>query len=237
MVTETASVSPVPDTPVSPSGPLTELRPTQDPLTPTQNPAQPTPTLSKGEVDVSYLLPTATPLNLPHFDIPTPTAMPATGPDGGAPDSSAVTRLVIPKMGLDTVVEYVPFNGSTWLISGLHQEIAWMGDTSWPGLGGNTGLAGHVDLVTGAKGPFWNLKDLKTGDQITLYTEKNIYTYQVREQTVVEDYDLSVIQPTDKPQLTLITCTTWDPDLRMYIKRLVVYADLANVHPQTSQSN
>ncbi len=236
-VAETASVPPVPETPASAAGPLTELRPTQDPLIPTPDPAQPTPTLSKGEVDISYLLPTATPLNLPQFNIPTPTFIPQTGPDGGSPDSSAITRLVIPKMGLDTVVKFVPFNGSTWLISGLHQEIAWMGDTSWPGLGGNTGLAGHVDLVTGAKGPFWNLKDLKPGDEVTLYTEKNIFTYQVREQTVVEDYDLSVIQPTDKPQLTLITCTTWDPELHMYIKRLVVYADLANIHPLSSQSN
>ncbi len=112
-----------------------------------------------------------------------------------------------------------------------------MGDTSWPGLGSNTGLAGHVDLVTGAKGPFWNLKELKTGDEITLYTEKKLYTYRVREQAVVDDYDLSVIQPTDKPQITLITCTTWDPELRIYLKRLVVYADLANVLPLASQSN
>ncbi len=229
--------SPVQETPVLSSGPLTELRPTLDPRLPTQDPAQPTPTLSNGEVDISYLLPTATPVDLPDFDIPTPTLIPSTGPNGGSPDSSAVTRLVIPKMGLDTVVKYVPFSGSTWLISGLKQEIAWMGDTSWPGLGGNTGLAGHVDLVTGAKGPFWNLKELKKGDEITVYTEKNLYTYQVREQTVVEDYDLSVIQPTDKPQITLITCTTWDPELHMYLKRLVIYADLANVNPRTSQSN
>ena len=140
-------------------------------------------------------------------------------------------------MGLDTVVKYVPFSGSTWLISGLKQEIAWMGDTSWPGLGGNTGLAGHVDLVTGAKGPFWNLKELQAGDQVTVYTEKNIYTYQVREQTVVGDYELSVIQPTDKPQITLITCTSWDAELHMYLNRLVVYADLTSVRPVTASSN
>jgi LPXTG-site transpeptidase (sortase) family protein len=224
-------------TPVGPSDGITELRPTLDPRLPTQDPAQPTPTLSNGEVDISYLLPTPTPVDLPNFDIPTPMVIPSTGPNGGSPDSSAVTRLVIPKMELDTIVKYVPFSGSTWLISGLKQEIAWMGDTSWPGLGGNTALAGHVDLVTGAKGPFWNLKELKKGDEITVYTEKNLYTYRVREQTVVEDYDLSVIQPTDKPQITLITCTSWNPELHMYIKRLVIYADLANVNPLTSQSN
>jgi len=36
---------------------------------------------------------------------------------------------------MDTVVKYVPYDGLTWLIAGLQQEIAWMGDTSWPGLG------------------------------------------------------------------------------------------------------
>jgi|GEM_PF-1688810 len=219
-------------TPPPLSGGQTELRPTQDPRLPTPEPVQPTPTLTHGEVDISYLLPTATPVDLPQYDIPIPTLMPLTGPDGGSPDSSAVTRLVIPKMGLDTVVKYVPFSGSTWLISGLKQEIAWMGDTSWPGLGSNTGLAGHVDLVTGAKGPFWNLKELKTGDEVLVYTETNIYSYRVRQQTVVEDYDLSVIEQTEKPQVTLITCTTWDPDLRMYTRRLVIFADLAGVRPR-----
>jgi sortase A len=230
-------VLPGQETPATPAQTLSEVRPTLDPNLPTQDPNLPTPTLSPGEVDISYLLPTATPVVLPDFNIPVPTLIPSTGPNGGSPDSSAITRLVIPKMGLDSMVKYVPFSGSTWLISGLKQEIAWMGDTSWPGLGGNTGLAGHVDLVTGAKGPFWNLKDLKAGDEVTLYTEKNIYTYRVREQTVVEDYDLSVIQPTDKPQLTLITCTTWNAELYMYLKRLVVYADFANVRPVSSQSN
>jgi LPXTG-site transpeptidase (sortase) family protein len=138
-------------------------------------------------------------------------------------------------IGVDTVVKYVPFNGETWLIGGLKQEVAWMGDTSWPGLGGNTGLAGHVDLADGSAGPFWRLKELKSGDVIMLYTEKNIYTYQMRAQVTVEDYDLSVIAPTEKPQLTLITCINWDATLHAYVQRLVVYADLVGVEPIANQ--
>jgi LPXTG-site transpeptidase (sortase) family protein len=158
--------------------------------------------------------------------------MPATGPDGGPPDASAVTRIVIPAISLDTVVKYVPFNGDTWLISGLKQEVAWMGDTSWPGLGGNTGLAGHVDLVDGSAGPFGDLKQLQTGDQVIIHTQQKVYTYRVSEQKVVPDTDLSVVAATTKPQITLITCTDWSTELRTYLQRLIVFAELVQVQAQ-----
>lgn len=214
---------------------LIPLRPT--PEEPPPLPPAATPTLTAGEIDLSHLLPTPTPLTLPDFPIPTPTGTGLVGPDGGEADTSAIVRISIPAMRLVTNVKYVPFGGSTWLISGLKQEVAWMGDTSWPGVGGNTGLAGHVDLVTGARGPFWNLKDLKAGDEVVLQTLKKVYTYRVSRQAVVDDHDLSVIQPTSKPQLTLITCTGWDTSLRVYLKRLVVFAELLSVQPIVSASN
>jgi sortase A len=103
-----------------------------------------------------------------------------------------------------------------------------MGDTSWPGLGSNTGLAGHVDLADGSDGPFRYLADLEPGDEVILYTQKRVYTYRVRSQVIVEEDDLSVVAPTEKPQITLITCVGWDAELRLYLQRLVVYADLIN---------
>ena len=190
-------------------------------------------------VELLAVWPTPTPDTLPDYPIPAPPEHLNEGPDGNAPDASAMTRILIPNMGLDTVVKYVPYNGSSWLIGGLKQEIAWMGETSWPGLGSNTGLAGHVDLANGDSGPFWNLSDLKAGDQITVFTERNRYVYQMREAKIVPDSDLSVIEPTEKPQLTLITCTGWDAELRLYLQRLVVYADLVAVEAleQTAQGN
>jgi LPXTG-site transpeptidase (sortase) family protein len=216
---------------------LLELRPTPNPSELIENQSLPTPTLTNGEIDISHLLPTPTPSVLPDYPIPTPTAFAAVGPNGSEPDSSAVSRIVIPSMSLDAIVKYVPFNGSTWLISGLKQEVAWMGDTSWPGLGGNTGLAGHVDLVTGEKGPFWNLRNLRSGDEVKLYTAQRIYTYRVSEQKVVEDTDLTVIQESTKPKLTLITCTGWNNQVRLYLQRLVVSAELINMQPLSSASN
>ncbi|HSQ26666.1 MAG TPA: sortase [Anaerolineales bacterium] len=182
-------------------------------------------------VEVWDAWPTPTPNSLPDYPIPDPPEHLMQGADGNEPDSSDMTRITIPAMGLDTVVKYVPFDSSSWLIGGLKQEVAWMGDTSWPGLGSNTGLAGHVDLANGDSGPFWNLGDLKAGDQVTVFTEHNQYTYMVRDSRIVPDSDLSVIEPTEKPQLTLITCAGWDAELKLYLLRLVVFADLVEVKP------
>ncbi len=101
-----------------------------------------------------------------------------------------------------------------------------MGNTSWPGLGGNTGLAGHVTVAGMGDGPFRHLDELPVGEVVLLYTEKNVYTYQVRENKVTDDGDMSVIQPTNNPQISLITCINWDNDLHTYLNRLVVIADL-----------
>jgi sortase A len=130
----------------------------------------------------------------------------------------------------------VPYDGITWLISGLQQEVAWMGNTSWPGLGSNTGLAGHVTVAGMGDGPFRHLDELPDGELVLIYTEQNIYTYQVRESEVTDDSDMSVALPSNNPQITLITCVNWDQDSRTYLNRLVVVADLVSTEPLTMGS-
>jgi hypothetical protein len=91
-----------------------------------------------------YSTPEATPLvTLPSFPIPTPKILVTPAAGEPEPDTSAVARIIIPALLLDTVVKYVPFDGQTWYITGLRQEVAWLGDTShgrdwaairrWPG--------------------------------------------------------------------------------------------------------
>jgi len=171
------------------------------------------------------------PETLPDYPVPTPTVVETAQEDDGLPDTSSVERIVIPALALDTIVKYVPFSEFTWLIAGLRQEIAWMGETSWPGLGGNTGLAGHVTLGDGSDGPFRHLEELEAGDEIKLYTGKNEYTYRVREKTVVKDTNFSVVEKTENSQITLITCTGWNQAARMYLERLIIYADLEDTSP------
>ena len=106
-----------------------------------------------------------------------------------------------------------------------------MGNTSWPGLGSNTGLAGHVTVAGIGDGPFRHLDELPLGEVVILYTEKNVYTYQVRESRITDDGDMSVTMPTNSPQISLITCTDWDDDSHTYLNRLIVIADLVRAEP------
>ena len=178
------------------------------------------------------LLPSATELDsLPDFPIPTPDPDKIAESGEKYQDITPVERISIPSIEVDTIVKFVPFKRNNWLISGLKQEVAWMGDTSWPGLGGNTALAGHITLNDGSDGPFRYLEEVKIGDLIRLYSEENIYTYKIRELRIVEDNDLSILAQTNYPQLTLITCTKWDRDVYMYLNRVIVLSDLVDIKP------
>ena len=111
-----------------------------------------------------------------------------------------------------------------------------MGNTSWPGLGSNTALAGHVTVAGMGDGPFRHLDELQNGEVVILYTEKNIYTYHVRESRVTDEEDMSVTLASDDPQVTLITCVDWDTESQTYVNRLVVFADLIRTVPITMGS-
>ena len=163
---------------------------------------------------------------MPNYPVPSPSLIPTNGINGPELDSSSVVRIVIPSLDVDAIVHYIPFEGLTWPIEGLREDVAWLGNSSWPGLGGNTVLAGHVTVKGIGNGPFRYLEDLKEGDEVIVYTENSIYTYATREQVTVEETDLGITLPTIHPQLTLITCTGWDNELSIYRFRRVVFADL-----------
>lgn len=194
----------------------------------------PTPTLMPFMPAYLFSTPEVYP-TLPNFPIPSPSAIATSGPNGDETDTSPVVRIVIPALEIDAIVRYVPFEGITWTIEGLRDEVAWLGNSSWPGLGSNTVLAGHVTVRGLGNGPFRYLEDLAVGDQVVIYTEKKSYTYSVRDQVIVEDTAMDVTAATTSSQLTLITCTGWDTELALYRFRRVVFADLVNVEPVDRQ--
>jgi len=198
---------------------------------PTLAPATSTATLLPFRPAYEFSTPEAIIPTLPVFPIPAPTLAAPVEPGQPAPDTSAVERIVIPALNLDTEVKYVPFQDLSWFITGLRQEVAWLGDTSWPGLGGNTVMAAHVTVSGLGDGPFRWLENLKDGDVVTLYTNQNVYTYVVRSQIIVESTDLGITQQTVKPQLTLLTCTGWDPEIQAYRYRRAVFAELTRTEP------
>ena len=102
--------------------------------------------------------------------------------------------LEIPSLKLTVPI----FDGTSELV--LNRGIGWIEGTAMPGENGNVGLAGHRD------GYFRGLKDLRLGDTIEVESVGRRLRYRVTELKVVEPTDVSVLDPTDEPSVTLVTC-------------------------------
>jgi sortase A len=66
--------------------------------------------------------------------------------------------------------------------------------------GSNLGIAGHRD------GFFRPLKDIVVGDSMELLTMTGVVNYTVTSIDVVDPSDVSVLAPTEKTTITLVTC-------------------------------
>ena len=69
-----------------------------------------------------------------------------------------------------------------------------------PGRTGNIGIAGHRDTF------FRPLRNVRVGDRITLTVGKHRFAYQVSSLRIVGPDDVSVLDPTPRKSLTLVTC-------------------------------
>lgn len=84
--------------------------------------------------------------------------------------------------------------------STLRVAIGHLPDTPLPWETGNVAMAGHRDTF------FRPLKDVAVGDKMQLITPRGEFDYAVRQTLIVDPSDLSVLNPTEHPTLTLITC-------------------------------
>jgi LPXTG-site transpeptidase (sortase) family protein len=133
-------------------------------------------------------------------------------------------RVVIPTLGLDSKVIQL----GTRL--DRHGQLAWetapfaVGQhkgLAGPGQNGNMVLSGHISSPNeGAV--FHHLPDLKVGEGIIVGTEERQYLYRVVDTRTVTPDEVSVLDQTPDPTVTLITCV---PD-GIYSHRLVVTARL-----------
>jgi len=110
------------------------------------------------------------------------------------PDGGLIGRVEIPKLHLSAVV----FQGAD--ASVLDHGIGHVGSTALPGQPGNVVLAAHRDTF------FRSLRNIRKGDLVTVTTESGPRNYQVDSTEVVTPTETSVLDPTAKPTLTLITC-------------------------------
>lgn len=148
---------------------------------------------------------------------PTPPATPT--PTGPPPATTPPTRIVVPRIGLDSsVVEmgwrtWTDANGasySEWIVPSF--AAGWHQNSSLPGHSGNVVLSGHHNIEGEV---FRYIVDLEPGDQIVLYVDDQPYAYTVAEKTIVPEADqpyevrlrnAQYIAQTPDSRLTLVTC-------------------------------
>ncbi len=137
------------------------------------------------------------------------------------PDSAydvSPNRVIIPKIGVNAPI-VVTQNSDYGLSLG-----SWLvPDTSTPDKGGNTVLTGHrFKYLPPNNLTFYLLDKLAPGDLVSVVWKDNDYLYKVRELKVVDPTEVSILNPTSAPVLTLYTCTP----IYSTAQRLVVISDL-----------
>lgn len=141
-------------------------------------------------------------------------------------------RLIIPTLKVNGKVVLKPYSELSWDLATLGQDIAFLDDIPGQSTENNIIFAGHITVRNGSNGPFRYLWKLNPGEKIILQDDQFVYTYIVRDQVLVYPEDSSVLADTSHPQLTLITCHTWDEETLSYLRRLVVSADLDTIEPR-----
>ena len=124
-------------------------------------------------------------------------------------------RVQIPAISVDAPI--VQGDGWEQLKKGVGQHIG----SPDPGQAGNLVLSAHNDIFGEI---FRNLDQLKTGDQIVIYTNQNPYTYVVTNSQIVLPTQVEVMASTNKPTITLISCYPYRVDNH----RIVITAELVS---------
>ena len=111
-----------------------------------------------------------------------------------ARSTGLVGRIEIPRLDLAVVV----VEGTTSRV--LRRGVGHVEGTSFPGEQGNVGVAGHRDTY------FRRLRNIGRGDLIRLRTPDGVFTYAVDSILIVKPSRGDLLDATDRPALTLVTC-------------------------------
>jgi sortase A len=130
------------------------------------------------------------------------------------PAPQQATRISIPALGVDAPVVHGVDPASLRLGVGHYEGSA------NPGERGNLVFAGHNDIYGEV---FRDLADLQPGDEVTVYTASQRYRYVIQGWRIVKPSDVSALESTVNPSITLISCYPYLVDT----DRIVVFGKLA----------
>lgn len=148
-------------------------------------------------------------------------------------------RLIVPKISVDVPIIWdADASSEASLNAAMDKGVAWfnmIGASAHPGEMGNFVVSGHSSNDWLDQGDykfiFARLEQMAVGDTIYVNYNSTRYVYTVSSTKVVKPTDVSALQVgTDKPRITLITCTP----LGTALNRLLVFADQVSPDPSSA---
>jgi sortase A len=113
---------------------------------------------------------------------------------GGAEPGEVLGRVVVERLGISSLI----LEGAD--AENLDRAVGHVAGTALPGAAGNVALAAHRDAH------FAPLRDVRAGDRIRIETLAGDFHYVVDTTFVTSPEDVSVLEATREPTLTLVTC-------------------------------
>ena len=148
-------------------------------------------------------------------------------PNGTTPQAldmppATVGKIEIPALGLATRV----LEGDD--ARTLRLAVGHIPGTAVPGSSGNVGLAGHRTTF------FRSLQKINVGDEIRYSTLAGTFTYRVVSLRVVLPSAIEVLDSTQRPTLTLVTCYPFH-SIGAAPKRFIVHAEMVPASPDSNK--
>lgn len=133
---------------------------------------------------------------LEHRSVSRPEAPPAppVAPPPRIANGDVLGRLLIPRLHLRAVVHEGAGEDT------LDVALGHIPGTALPGQPGNVGVAGHRDTL------FRDLRRIAKNDVIQFQTPAATYSYQVESTRIVKPREVSVLDASPHPEITLVTC-------------------------------
>lgn len=160
---------------------------------------------------------------IPHIYVDVNRTLPGDGPSETA-GTSGRTRSRVEAGEVVAKLDAPSVKMSATILEGTDDRTLSRGaghieETAYPGEAGNFAIAGHRDTT------FRAVRHIKVGDPLVVTTADGVFNYRITKTFIVEPEDVYVLDPTEQPTLTLVTCYPFE-----YIghapRRYIVKAEL-----------
>jgi sortase (surface protein transpeptidase) len=155
--------------------------------------------------------------------VPTATARPWPTAVAVPPSDAPATHLIVPKIDVDAPLEsktvqddgVMPMPSGPEVVAVYDFSVYQPGEEHRVGFGGNAVFSGHVDYIHYGPAVFWNLSELKPGDDVEIRLDDGtVYHYAVVWNQKWPEEDIpwdSVFGINGDDAVTLLTCAgSWD---------------------------